>query len=61
MEINTDRLRIKPLQAEDWKILKEIWQDFDRSPYAGYDRPHSNDYSEIKVICESFLYCVSAR
>ena len=54
MEITTERLTIRNLLPEDWKEIKAIWQDFDRSPYSKYDAPHSTDDDEIKDLVKKF-------
>ena len=40
MILNTARLTIRPTRASDWKAMRVIWNDFNASPYAGYDTPH---------------------
>ena len=40
MQLQTERLTIRPIQTEDWRSVQAIWQDFARSPYAQYDMPH---------------------
>ena len=40
MKLETDRLQIRYIEETDWKSVKEIWEDFNKSDYAQYDRPH---------------------
>ena len=47
MQLQTERLIIRPVQAEDWRSVQAIWQDFARSPYAQYDMPH--DTADVAV------------
>ncbi len=54
MELITSRLTIRNLCPDDWKVIKEIWQDFDKSAYAQYDVPHSNNDIEIQKLVKSF-------
>lgn len=48
MEINTERLHIRTIQADDWIELKKIWNDFSKSEYAQYDVPHKKEDEQIK-------------
>lgn len=54
MELITDRLIIRNIQFNDWKELKNIWQNFGESPYAQYDVPHSNDDEQIQRLVKHF-------
>lgn len=47
--IQTKRLRIRPIQAADWPAIRAIWQDFARSPYAQYDKPHCTDPEDVRT------------
>ncbi len=49
MLIKTDRLTIRHIVEDDWKSIKDIWQDFKSSEYAQYDIPHDTD---DKAVCE---------
>lgn len=40
MFLQTDRLTIRRIQADDWASIRDIWVDFSASPYAQYDKPH---------------------
>lgn len=48
MEIKTERLHIRTIQADDWIHLKKIWKDFSKSEYAQYDVPHNKNDEQIK-------------
>ena len=48
MKINTERLLIRKVAANDWEGIKRIWDDFRASEYAKYDVPHKSDADEIK-------------
>ena len=54
LELITSRLTIRNLCPDDWKVIKEIWQDFDKSSYAQYDVPHSNNDIEIQKLVKNF-------
>lgn len=41
--LNTERLRIRPVMERDWPQIKAIWEDFQTSPFAQYDRPFDTD------------------
>lgn len=47
--IQTQRLTIRPVIAEDWKSMQEIWADFGASAYARYDMPHSTEGVEVQA------------
>lgn len=49
MLLKTERLTIRPIVAEDWKSIKEIWADFERSPFSQYDRPHSINDEDVRI------------
>ncbi|MBQ7652823.1 MAG: GNAT family N-acetyltransferase [Clostridia bacterium] len=40
----------KLVKAEDYLAIKEIWEDFNKSPYARFDRPHSTDEEIVKAM-----------
>lgn len=40
MLLKTERLTIRPIRADDWRGIQEIWKDFACSPFARYDMPH---------------------
>lgn len=46
--ITTDRLILRRLVAEDWRGMQRIWADFQRSPYAKYDRPNPLDDASLQ-------------
>ena len=39
MELRTDRLLLRPIQAEDWHAIRAIWAALAPLPSAQYDRP----------------------
>lgn len=49
MEITTERLRIRPIRAEDWPAVRAIWVDFASSPFAQYDTPHVTDPADVRT------------
>ncbi len=49
MLLKTDSLCIRRIIESDWKSIKNIWEDFNASEYAQYDKPHcTND----RDVCE---------
>ena len=48
MEIKTERLYIRTIQADDWIDLKNIWNDFSKSEYAQYDVSHKKSDEQVK-------------
>ena len=55
MKIETDRLTICHLHKEDWKALKNIFDDFNRSQYADYDRPLPTEDEAVKALTKQFV------
>ncbi|MBR3502796.1 MAG: GNAT family N-acetyltransferase [Clostridia bacterium] len=47
--IRTERLVLRPVEIEDWRAIKEIWDDFRVSPYAQYDKPHPTEPAEVRA------------
>ena len=45
--IQTERLSIRRIRAEDWKDIQAIWVSAAKSVYAQYDRP--NDLDDVSV------------
>ena len=41
--LQTDRLTIRPIEAEDWETIRLIWTAEKESPYAQYIMPHETD------------------
>ena len=54
MMINTSRLHIRHLCAEDWIEMKEIFSDFRQSSYAMYDAPLPTEEVEIQELTRRF-------
>lgn len=48
MLLKTERLTIRPIVAEDWKSVRDIWVDFHGSAYAQYDKPHCTDDEDVQ-------------
>ena len=48
MLLNTDRLTIRHIVAEDWKSIKEIWVDFNNSVLSQYDIPHNTEDENVR-------------
>ena len=47
--IQTKRLTIRPIAAEDWRSIQEIWLNFQSSAFAQYDIPHSTDEKIVRA------------
>lgn len=39
INVETDRLTVRPMGTEDWRSVQKIWTDQSRSEYAPYDNP----------------------
>ena len=46
--IETERLTIRHIVADDWKSIKEIWVDFNSSALSQYDMPHITDDDDVQ-------------
>lgn len=46
--IHTARLLIRPIMECDWASVQKIWEDFNNSIYAQYDKPHNTDCMEVR-------------
>ena len=46
--METDRLLIRRVLAEDWESIKEIWQKVGETEYAQYDIPHDTKNSVVQ-------------
>ena len=49
MLLNTDRLTIRHIVADDWKSIRDIWVDFNSSEYAQYDTPHITENTNVQA------------
>ena len=49
MLLKTERLTIRHIVADDWKSIKEIWVDFNKSPFSQYDMPHNTDDDDVRT------------
>lgn len=46
IRIETPRLLVRSVRMEDWSFIRDIWEDFARSPYRKYDGPtDTEDYA----------------
>lgn len=54
MELKTDRLTIRPLREEDWADMREVFADFNASPYAAYDWPLPTGEHEARALVKQF-------
>ena len=48
MIVKTERTSIRFIVENDWKQIKEIWEDLNLSEYARYDRPHNTDGADVQ-------------
>ena len=48
MLLKTERLIIRHIEPNDWKSIKEIWKDFNNSPFSQYDMPHNTDDDDVR-------------
>lgn len=49
MLLKTERLIIRHITEDDWKSIKEIWEDFNESEFARYDMPHNTDDEDVRA------------
>ena len=49
MEIETERLKIRLITENDWKAIKNIWEDFALSEYSKYDMPKNLKDESVKL------------
>ena len=49
MLLKTERLTIRPIVADDWKSIKDIWVDFNTSALSQYDKPHITDDEDVRA------------
>ena len=49
MLLNTERLTIRHVVADDWKSIRDIWVDFNSSEYAQYDTPHITEDANVQA------------
>ena len=48
MLLKTERLVIRHITENDWKSIQKIWEDFNASEFAKYDRPHNTDDEAVR-------------
>ena len=46
--LTTKRLTIRPIEADDWRAIQEIWKSIAESEYAQYDMPKDTEDSEVR-------------
>lgn len=61
MVIKTPRLLIRPVVRDDWKSIREIWEDFSLSEYSRYDRPRSTEPEEVRLRIAKWAEANSGR
>ena len=54
MILKTERLIIRHIEPDDWKSIKEIWKDFNSSPFSQYDMPHNTDDDDVRQRIEKW-------
>lgn len=52
MLLKTERLTIRYIIENDWNSIRAIWEDFNTSEFAQYDRPHNTDCEDVQVRIE---------
>ena len=48
MLLKTPSLTIRPIVADDWKSINDIWVDFNTSALSQYDMPHNTDDEDVR-------------
>ena len=48
MLLETERLTIRHIVADDWKRIQDIWVDFNSSSFSRYDMPHNTDDADVQ-------------
>ncbi len=48
MVLNTERLELRRIVAEDWQDVKKIWETFNQSEYVQYDRPNDTEDAVVQ-------------
>jgi len=49
MQITTDRLLLRPIEAADWPAVRDIWAALAPLPMAQYDKPHNTDPADVQA------------
>ena len=47
--LQTDRLLVRPIEAEDWPAIREIWAVLAPLPMAQYDTPFNTDPENVRA------------
>lgn len=48
IQMRTERLTIRPITESDWKSIRNIWIDFNKSEYVIYDNEKNTDSDDVK-------------
>lgn len=54
MNITTERLTIRRIDAEDWEKIKDIWDDQKHSVYARFDKPNDTNPDVVRKRIEKW-------
>ena len=54
MNITTERLTLRRIDVEDWRKIKDIWDDQKRSAYARFDKPNDTDPDAVRKRIEKW-------
>lgn len=57
MNIKSDRLTIRRIQADDWQDIKEIWMDQKASAYGKYDQPNDTEDPAVQSRIAKWASC----
>lgn len=49
MLLKTERLTIRHITENDWKSIKEIWENLNASEFAQYDMPHNVEDEDVRT------------
>lgn len=49
MLLKTERLIIRHVTEDDWRSIKDIWENFNSSEFAQYDMPHNTDDEHVRA------------
>lgn len=47
IQMRTERLTIRPITESDWKSIRNIWIDFNKSEYVIYDNEKNTDSDDV--------------
>ena len=60
MNITTERLIIRRINAEDWESMKRIWDDQKRSQFACFDKPKDTNPDDVRKRIEKWASCADS-